>query len=92
MISAILELEEEGKNCDNFIENCCKDRDCKQRNCLLPRCCTICPKVDYCVGICEFLKTKCRCHLKEKRWENVLKSFDDQFKNVKGDTKNDENR
>lgn len=52
----INKIREERYKCELFIYNMCKDRSQEIRNCVLPRCCGICTKLDYCDGICEFFK------------------------------------
>lgn len=44
------------KNCENFLFNMCKVRNKSHRNCVLPRCCAICPELLYCEGKCVFIK------------------------------------
>ncbi len=42
--------------CENFFHNMCKVRDKSLRDCVLPRCCAICPENDDCKGLCTPLK------------------------------------
>jgi hypothetical protein len=53
----------------------------------MPRCCTLCEKVDYCKGLCDFIKEKCRCELKNKKWDKVLDAFCEEFPERKDNEK-----
>jgi len=40
------------EKCKFMVNNQCAKRNI-YRNCVLPRCCGICPKADYCEELCE---------------------------------------
>ena len=55
-MASIIEYNEWAKTCENYMYNMCKIRTKELRNCVMPRCCSVCNKLDTCIGVCIPMK------------------------------------